>query len=450
MRKHAAQANGCPSSQSSLWFWSTLAILICLTGCDSTAPPQERTLPEEVTTPDIEMNMEAVLAAANLNAYTQLSETLNQAQSLDSVVTSFLHHPNPLSLEECQLAWQRTYNAYLRIGFFYQLPTLEKPSYKEENRTYKDLHNLLDRWPIEGGYIDYLPGYPLSGIVNDMTLKISKTSLLNQHGFSDISYASVGFHPIEFLLFGEDGKRSAKDFVPRENNVEVVSLGTDSHNSATADAEDSAHLDQANGTVHATEHHQASGPLAPQNHNRRREYLRILTALLVDHLQQLVDRWEPAQGYYAKQWQQARPEQSIYRLYQAMVYQLQNHILAAQLQPALSKTRFDHFRSIYSTNDIQNWRSIVKGVQLMWQAENSFNVELGRIAESFQEKIQMSFLSVNAAMDKLPNDTLLQPLEQRQALLQPLQVEIIELLTLLYAGAELLKIPLAPIPISTE
>ncbi|MEX2327615.1 MAG: imelysin family protein, partial [Pseudomonadales bacterium] len=58
--------------------------------------------------------------------------------------------------------------------------------------------------------LDSLPEYRDSGIINDFTLTISRETLIGQHGFTDPSEASLGFHPIEYYAFA----RPIEDFVP--------------------------------------------------------------------------------------------------------------------------------------------------------------------------------------------------------------------------------------------
>jgi putative iron-regulated protein len=189
---------------NSFRFTVWLTCLVSLVGCDQLF---EQPKPIDNAPEQIDVNAESLLSAANLYVYTQMSDALGQAQELDAIITSFLHHPNPGSLEEAQAAWIKTYSAYVKVSFFSQVPRFEKPQFREQQDTYARIQERIDSWPIEPGYIDYLPMYPLSGIINDLTLKMNEADISAQHGFSDMRFASIGFHPMEFLLFGADGKR---------------------------------------------------------------------------------------------------------------------------------------------------------------------------------------------------------------------------------------------------
>ncbi|MDZ7686655.1 MAG: imelysin family protein [Gammaproteobacteria bacterium] len=75
----------------------------------------------------------------------------------------------------------------------------------------------IDTWPIEPGFLDSLPGYPDSGLINDTTITIDARTMRAQHGFTDPSEASLGFHPIEYYAF----TRPLSDFEPDPFNDSI-------------------------------------------------------------------------------------------------------------------------------------------------------------------------------------------------------------------------------------
>lgn len=423
---------------------SSIALLIsllALTGCDQffEQPKEHITVKAQS-----KVNYETLLASSNLYAYSQMSEALSQAQILDSVITALLHHPNPSSLEEAQKAWRNTYNAYLEVSFFSHFPRFEKPQYRENGDTYQVIEEQLDSWPIEAGYIDYLPMYPLSGIVNDMTLRINGESLLEQHGFSDMRFASVGFHPLEFLLFGKNGERSAKDFVPQENSIEVVNLDTKDKDPKATEEELREEAAQAE---HNHDHEES---LEPQNHNRRRDYVRVLTGLIVSNLQKLSDRWEPAHGYYAKQWRQPQQEENIVFIYQGLVDTLHQELLNKHMQTFLQHKELDDLRSPFSTTDSDNIHTVLLGISQLFLAENSFNHEIKQRNAEVADKISAQFKRLLRDSKKLPSNLAKLSLPKRQKTLERVHKRIIDLLQQLYAGAAVLELELKALPVSTS
>src|SRR5262249_43610750 len=111
---------------------------------------------------------------------------------------------------------------------------------------------LLNAWPMDEAYVDYVEGDPNSGIINDPptspTIEADPLISLNESGGE--TNISTGWHAIEFLLWGQDlsedgpGARPASDYVD-----------------------------------------------AP-NADRRAQYLTVTTDLLVSNLQSLVDAWD--------------------------------------------------------------------------------------------------------------------------------------------------------------
>src|SRR5690606_39084386 len=174
----------------------------------------------------------------------------------------------------------------------------DPPDWASKGIDYQRTITLLDSWPIEGGYIGYLPGYPFSGIVNDLTLPLNEANLLAQHGFSDPTYASLGYHALDFMMWAADGARPTREYLPRENTAPVIA-GSDEESVSTKPEADSGYADLP---VTAS---------TVQNHNRRRQYVQLVSEQLQKHLHRLQRRWEPSNGYYAGLLQHARPEQVL-------------------------------------------------------------------------------------------------------------------------------------------
>ena len=261
-----------------------------MSGCS----PEQKTVAaqEKIKTT---LDSQAFAAQVGIIAYTRLSNADQAAQILDSKLASFMHHPTPLNQAETQQAWRIAYDAFLTSLIFSYLPLQDPPDWHKQGISYQDLLSQLDSWPIEGGYIDYIQNYPFSGIVNDLTLTIDETSLRSQHGFTDRSNASLGFHALEFMLWGNEGQRTVYDFYPQENTAPIP-------------INDAEHADY---DVYSDALTPNALPSEPQNHNRRRQYTQLITELLLKDLHRIQRRWEPSSGYYAQLVQQSRAENTL-------------------------------------------------------------------------------------------------------------------------------------------
>ncbi|MDX1802928.1 MAG: hypothetical protein R3292_02530 [Alcanivorax sp.] len=67
----------------------------------------------------------------------------------------------------------------------------------------------LDQWPLYPGYLDALPQWPDSGLINDPTVELSAAGLLEQHGATDDAEASLGFAALFVILNGTGAQQRA-------------------------------------------------------------------------------------------------------------------------------------------------------------------------------------------------------------------------------------------------
>jgi putative iron-regulated protein len=117
------------------------------------------------------------------------------------------------------------------------------------------LEGFINAWPIDENLVDYVDGEPNAGIINavEQYPSITPTLIVSLNEKDGEKNITAGFHAIEFLLWGQDlnddgpGRRSFRDYLE-------------------------------GGAPHAS---------------RRREYLRIVTHLVVEHLVQVMSEWTP-------------------------------------------------------------------------------------------------------------------------------------------------------------
>jgi len=144
------------------------------------------------------------LEAYRVYALSQNALALEEAQKLQLHVTSFLNAPIEAQSQTLKSAWLVAHKAYLasQYGLFIR------------NKDREALIFAIETWPIQPGFIDSLPEYPNSGIINDITLSIDLPTLREQHGLTDKEEASLGFHALEYLIYG----RKLTDFTDEEMN----------------------------------------------------------------------------------------------------------------------------------------------------------------------------------------------------------------------------------------
>ncbi len=190
-----------------------------------------------------------VLRGEVVRGYTAWCHALYQrahgkAKELQTAVDALLAKPGPATLDAAQKAWiesRRVYGQTEVLRFCdWPIETLEP---------------LLNSWPVDEAYIDYVAGNPDAGIVNDPVRypNLGETVLVLANERGGEANVSTGWHAIEFLLWGQDlsaagpGCRPASDFDVKRQK-------------------------------HAA---------------RRGEYLRATCALLVRHLGEVAAAWAP-------------------------------------------------------------------------------------------------------------------------------------------------------------
>lgn len=174
------------------------------------------------------------------------SQSAASARQMDVAIDAFIADPNASTLESAKRAWLRARDDYgpTEAFRFYGGPIDNADDGPE---------GLINAWPLDEAYIDYVEGSANAGIINmeaeyptiDAELLVS----LNEEGGEE--NVSTGWHAIEFLLWGQDlndvgpGSRPVSDYT--------------------------------------------TSPSA----GRRATYLATASNVLVGHLQGLVDAWAP-------------------------------------------------------------------------------------------------------------------------------------------------------------
>jgi putative iron-regulated protein len=359
--------------------------------------PKDETPPNNTQTKKL-IDSNAFTAQVGIVAYTSLSDANQAAQTFDSKLASFMYHPNPISQAEIQQAWRLAYDSFLSSLIFSYLPIQDPPDWYSQTIDYKRLLMQLDSWPIEGGYIDYIKEYPFSGIVNDLTLDIDEKTIRSQHGFTDPTNASLGYHALEFMLWGNTGQRSTHDFFPQENTAPVPPSDGDH----TSDLTNFDTIPQAE-----------ARDLKPQNHNRRRQYTQLLSELLQKDLHRIQRRWEPSSGYYAKLLQEGKAENT-----------LQAAFIAAQdfISKELLSKRFTLTSSEFSQTSNADLLALLLGLQQWFmpmaaelqEASLFFLIQQAdpKVADNFSTALQTSTACIEkmtpepADIDRCKQDTI--------------------------------------------
>ncbi|MBF8733255.1 MULTISPECIES: imelysin family protein [Pseudomonas] len=264
---------------------SLLAIAIALAGCgeskdDKAAAPQAQA-PAAASATAAPGAVDEAAGKAVVKHYAEMvhtvySDALSTAKTLQTAIDAFLAKPNDQTLKAAKQAWAAA-----------RVPYLQSEVFRFGNTIIDDWEGQVNAWPLDEGLIDYVDksyehalGNPAASAniiantevqvgeekvdVKDITPE--KLASLNELGGSEANVAT-GYHAIEFLLWGQDlngtgpgaGNRPASDYLEGQG-------ATGGHN------------------------------------ERRRAYLKAVTQLLVQDLEEMVANWAPnvSDNYRAK------------------------------------------------------------------------------------------------------------------------------------------------------
>jgi putative iron-regulated protein len=134
------------------------------------------------------------------------------AGALNTSLKTLVMDPSEANLEAAKQAWLASREPYLQteVYRFYDGP-IDHPEDGPEG--------LINAWPLDENYIDYVDGMPTAGIINgDGVIDAATLEGLNEQGGE--ANIATGYHAVEFLLWGQDlsddgngGQRPHTDYV---------------------------------------------------------------------------------------------------------------------------------------------------------------------------------------------------------------------------------------------
>ena len=192
---------------------------------------------------------DAVVEHYSKLVYQSYQQTYQDGLELQKAIATFLTEPTELHLQQAKKAWLIARDSYGQTESyrFYDGP-IDAPATESSP---EGPEARLNAWPVNEAYIDYVAGNMESGIVQDKNTVISKEKLSQSNQLYDEADVATGYHAIEFLLWGQDLSLEGPGMRPVSDYTDIA------------------------------------------KNKRRREYLTIVTELLVEDLHSLVVAWEP-------------------------------------------------------------------------------------------------------------------------------------------------------------
>ncbi|MEZ5323991.1 MAG: imelysin family protein [Verrucomicrobiales bacterium] len=246
------------------------------------------------------------------------SDSLATINGLIGAIDTLINESSDTALREAKEKWIAARLPYLQTEVFryYDGPIDGK----------NGPEGMINSWPMDEAYVDYVEGNPKAGIINDPEnypdLTPEVIAELNQRqGEQNVS---CGFHAIEFLLWGQDqnpdgpGARPLSDFTTAKNA------------------------------------------------DRRKAYLKSAAALLKSHLESLVEEWESDRNNYRQQFE-SDPGTAIMNMFQGMTTLCSLELWGERLVVAYESRAQEDEHSCFSDTTTNDLIYDIIGMQNVWR-----------------------------------------------------------------------------------
>ncbi len=276
------------------------------------------------------------------------------AQTLDAALEALVSAPSDANLKAAQQAWLDSREPYLQteVYRFYNGPIDNEEDGPE---------GLLNAWPLDEKYIDYIKDDATAGIVNgNEVIDAATLESLNEKGGE--ANIATGYHAIEFLLWGQDmsdtgpGARSYTDYVDNGNDASGCYSGPPTHK-CTCDGA------QADCAAPAMWTDQCKCPI---NASRRGQYLTVAGDLLITHLLQVHDAWVAGKPNDYVTGFKSDTAGAIEKILTGMIILSGFETGGERLQAALDSKDQEDEHSCFSDNTHRDMIQDIQGVWNVW------------------------------------------------------------------------------------
>jgi putative iron-regulated protein len=321
---------------------------------------------------------EAVIAQFSNIAAANYDDAYTTAVTLQTALDALVATPTQTTFDAAKDAWLDAREAYGQTeAFRFSDGPIDDADGPE---------GLINAWPLDENYIDYVDGQPTAGIINDTTVTIDAATLTSLNEAGGERNIAIGYHAIEFLLWGQDdadaslltkGDRPYRDYVP-------------------------------GGTT--------------ANQDRRGLYLQVCADLLVAHLLELKNAWKSGSTTnYRATFESLENDEALRRIFTGIGVLCKSELAGERMFTALDNQSQEDEHSCFSDN---THRDIILNFQGIW------NVYLGTYTRTNGSTVSGSSLKDLAAeYDEALNDEIVTRLNTAMAQVNAITVPFDNALT---------------------
>jgi putative iron-regulated protein len=272
------------------------------------------------TAKELEMQKKAALEQyANL-VLSNYDDCYQTVQVLKDAVNAFLANPTATGFEACKTAWLQA-----------RIPYGQSEAFRFYGGPIDDLdgpEGLINAWPLDENYVDYVASDPMAGIINQPQQYPEITKELLSGLNEAISETSIftGYHAAEFLLWGQDFNTAGPGARPYTDFVQGAG-GTASHQ------------------------------------NRRAQYLQIVIELLLENLEEVRVEWRSGGEYRRAFLENFETSKAIGLIFAGLGEFSKGEISGERMFVAVDVKDQEHEHSCFSDNTHQDLKMNLLGIR---------------------------------------------------------------------------------------
>lgn len=286
------------------------------------APPKTYANPARAQTLDLSPQRASYVALGTVSYQT----ALQASRQFQAEVEQFLASPSTSTMSVARESWVKSRRPYIQTEIFrFNDGPIDAPAIGDRPEG-PETH--LNAWPVDESTIDYVVGARKSGLIARKDFPLTGEAIRDQDQVADESAITTGWHAIEFLLWGQDlakdgpGTRSYRDYLPGDPIRE-----------------------------------------------RRREYLRLVTTMLVSDLEQVNAAWSKNTApNFRSQLLNTPPIEVLGRSLHGATSYVAIELFAERFAVAMDSGSQEDEHSCFSDTTLLDLQSGLKGVRNMVEA----------------------------------------------------------------------------------
>jgi putative iron-regulated protein len=298
-------------------------------------------------------------------AYANYQKAYDDAVVLETAINTFTTTPTDANFTAAKTAWKTSRESYgTTEGFRFANGPID-------NEDLDGPEGYINSWPLDENYIDYVDGAASSGIINNPTTfpTITKEVLAGELGKNDNEkYVTVGYHAIEFLLWGQDLTAPSAKLPGQRPYTDYLTTGGTKSNQA-----------------------------------RRATYLKVCADLLTDNLLQVVNQWKVG-GKYRATFLAMKEDDAIKNMYLGITTLVSAELSDQRMNAGLLNADQEDEHSCFSDNthrDITlNLQSIINIYKGSYGTVDGASLE-DLVKQANAESYSATDVSINSCVTKM-------------------------------------------------